>query len=124
MLTFRAVQNGAYWATPLGYLVRAALVVDNTARAARTAGAPAVVNSPVEASAAGDSTKGTAAGFLAFAKSVVLAAVADFEANGVYEDVDYGCPATSTGVLNYTASATNALAALQAVARTGRKQMA
>ena len=28
---------------------------------------------------------------------------------GIFEDVDYGRPATSHGVLNYTASATNAL---------------
>jgi hypothetical protein len=29
--------------------------------------------------------------------------------SGIFEDVDYGRPATSHGVLNYTASATNAL---------------
>ena len=33
----------------------------------------------------------------------------DFKARGIYEDVDYGKPATNHGVLNYTASATNAL---------------
>ena len=31
------------------------------------------------------------------------------KAHGIYEDVDYGTPYTSRGVLNYTASATNVL---------------
>ena len=35
--------------------------------------------------------------------------VHDHDWAGIYEDVDYGRPATSHGVLNYTASATNAL---------------
>ena len=45
----------------------------------------------------------------AFLESLLGAAVADFKAHGIYEDVDYGLPATAHGVLNYTASATNAL---------------
>ena len=47
----------------------------------------------------------------AFLESLLGAAVADFKAHGIYEDVDYGLPATAHGVLNYTASATNALLA-------------
>ena len=44
-----------------------------------------------------------------FAEQLLSEAVADFKAHGVYEDVDYGFPAHSKGVLNYTASATNTL---------------
>eukprot|EP00041_Stephanoeca_diplocostata_P023209 m.565514 g.565514 ORF g.565514 m.565514 type:complete len:555 (+) comp22245_c0_seq1:229-1893(+) len=48
-----------------------------------------------------------------FARQVLEACVADFKANGIYEDVDYGRPAVSKGVLNYTASATNVLYAVK-----------
>lgn len=44
-----------------------------------------------------------------FAVTVIAEAIADFQANGIYEDVDYGYPANARGVLNYTASVTNAL---------------
>lgn len=52
-------------------------------------------------------------GHLQFATSVLSDAVADFKANGIYEDVDYGYPASSRGVLNYTDSVTNTLLATQ-----------
>jgi hypothetical protein len=48
-------------------------------------------------------------GYADFAEEVVSECIADFKARGIYEDVDYGSPATSRGVLNYTASATNVL---------------
>ena len=50
-----------------------------------------------------------ATGHAEFAEQLLSEAVADFMANGIYEDVDYGFPAHSKGVLNYTASATNVL---------------
>ena len=68
-------QNGAYWSTPLPYLVRAAGIT----------------------------------GHASFAQGVVAGCIGDFMAHGIYEDVDYGRPVESHGVLNYTASATNAL---------------
>lgn len=48
-----------------------------------------------------------------FARQLLRATIADFKTGGVYEDVDYGRPATSKGVLNYTASATNTLRAVR-----------
>ena len=50
-----------------------------------------------------------ATGHADFAEEIVSECIADFKAHGIYEDVDYGSPATSHGVLNYTASATNVL---------------
>ena len=50
-----------------------------------------------------------ATGHADFLTTLLTEALADFKAHGIYEDVDYGRPATSHGVLNYTASATNAL---------------
>ena len=58
----------------------------------------------------------------AFLESLLGAAVADFKAHGIYEDVDYGLPATAHGVLNYTASATNALLAAKLLAAHQRGQ--
>lgn len=55
-----------------------------------------------------------------FAKELLSEAIDDFKTSGVYEDVDYGFPAHAKGVLNYTASASNALLAarlLQAAER-------
>lgn len=52
-----------------------------------------------------------ATGHANFANEVVGECIDDFKAHGIYEDVDYGSPATSRGVLNYTASATNVLRA-------------
>ena len=62
-----------------------------------------------------------AEGHGAFATELLRDAVADFKAHGVYEDVDRGLPAVSNGVLNYTASATNALLAARVLARKMRK---
>lgn len=50
-----------------------------------------------------------ATGHADFAEELLTEAIADFKQRGVYEDVDDGFPAHSKGVLNYTASATNAL---------------
>ena len=83
-------QNGAFWATPLSYVV------------------PALA----------------ATGHAAFAKELLLDAVADFKLFGVYEDVDRGLPAVSNGVLNYTASATNALLAATSLAEWEAQQRA
>ena len=44
-----------------------------------------------------------------FVEGVLAECIADFKSGGIYEDVDYGIPAKSKGVLNYTASATNVL---------------
>lgn len=59
----------------------------------------------------------TSTGFGPFAELLVSAAVTDFKQNGIYEDVDYGRPATSRGVLNYTASVVNVLAAARLLTR-------
>ena len=48
-------------------------------------------------------------GHSGFAQSLLQECIDDFKTNGIYEDVDYGLPAHSRGVLNYTASATNVL---------------
>lgn len=76
-------QNGAYWATPLPYLAKALL----------------------------------ATGHAEFAEALLSDAIANFKMNGIFEDVDFGPtnpdPAYAHGVLNYTASATNALWAAQ-----------
>jgi hypothetical protein len=53
--------------------------------------------------------RGGEPGSIRFARAVVSACMADFEAGGIYEYVDYGHPARAMGVLNYTASATNVL---------------
>ena len=50
-----------------------------------------------------------ATGHADFAEAMLSEAIADFKAHGVYEDIDYGWPTQSKGVLNYTASATNVL---------------
>jgi hypothetical protein len=50
-----------------------------------------------------------ATGHADFAMQLLRECVADFKQYGIYEDVDRGFPATSKGVLNYTASATNVL---------------
>ena len=78
-------QNGAYWATPLPYFVRALLA---TGRASAST-------------------------------QLVVEAISDFKLRGgIYEDVDDGLPSKSVGVLNYTASATNALFAASLVLTT------
>ena len=48
-------------------------------------------------------------GHASFAEKLLQTCVQDFKANGIYEDVDYGLPVKSRGVLNYTASVTNVL---------------
>ena len=50
-----------------------------------------------------------ATGHAGFLTTLLTEALADFKKHGIYEDVDYNRPATSHGVLNYTASATTAL---------------
>jgi hypothetical protein len=52
-----------------------------------------------------------ATGHTDFARQLLGECIDDFKTHGIYEDVDYGTPATSRGVLNYTASATNVLKA-------------
>ena len=56
-------------------------------------------------------------GHIGFARALLAEAVDDFKAHGIYEDIDYGTPAMSHGVLNYTASATNALWAAKLLER-------
>eukprot|EP00656_Telonema_subtile_P029788 TRINITY_DN32869_c0_g1_i1.p1 TRINITY_DN32869_c0_g1~~TRINITY_DN32869_c0_g1_i1.p1 ORF type:complete len:436 (-),score=61.60 TRINITY_DN32869_c0_g1_i1:175-1482(-) len=50
-------------------------------------------------------------GNVGFAETLLEECISDFKQNGIYEDVDYGLPAVSKGVLNYTASAANVLQA-------------
>ena len=58
-----------------------------------------------------------ATGHSTFLTEILTEAVSDFKSHGIYEDIDYGRPATSHGVLNYTASATNALWAAKLLER-------
>ena len=74
-------QNGAFWATPLSYLTKAILATT--------------------ASHTSLSYK--------FLERTLGACVDDFKVHGIFEDVDYGRPSQSHGVLNYTASVTNVL---------------
>jgi hypothetical protein len=48
-----------------------------------------------------------ATGHASFAESIIADAIHDFKTGGIYEDVDYGYPANSKGVLNYTVRVAN-----------------
>jgi hypothetical protein len=56
-----------------------------------------------------------ATGYAEEASKLLEQTIDDFRRHGIYEDVDRGHPATSQGVLNYTASATNVLRASRMV---------
>merc|ERR1712086_347445 len=74
-------QNGAHWATPLPYVVQALLSTGNGA----------------------------------FATQLMEEAMEEFKTRGIFEDVGFETQTNTTpislGILNYTASATNALLA-------------
>ena len=57
-----------------------------------------------------------ATGHETFARRLVAECITDFKQHGIYEDVNYGFPANSHGVLNYTASATSVLWAAKRLA--------